>query len=1165
MYDKSWYKKLGKQLKKDDANQEIRGQETLLLRVELGLRLLERLELRDEVITVLWVLLSGLPIPDPRLEQLDKQQRLALANARVLLPFSGRFSWEAALRAYANIPKHWRSYDVQPEQFDRQVVDNARIVGHFDERITAYDACLNSHLPPSVRSCKPAPAGEVSFMPYLGQPEVTVTLPPELAENADVELPPFGPPPQRVPLHITIEMLRDAAMALDKREENKKKATWTERVDKILDYRVVQPDGTLGEPNAEPLELNGMAHVVGMVGAGKSTLMQLLAAHAVLNTTWRVTLIVGDTMTTLTMADKLNRLLSTTDESPVAVALLGRTTRERHLKQLYNSGDFHEDHIGLRWLNTACPLQGLASLDKLPQPIRVGKEPCNALMEPLEPNQRADKPRERMSCPLFALCPSQQLYRDMPGARIWITTPGALGSSSVPLQLDKRGIKIGDLVYEHSDIVVFDEVDTIQEWFDNLYAPETKLVDPEGKGVLDQADVEISQRWIPQRTLPPYSRRWIQAQRHTVSSASNVLSQLEKIEILPAWVKRNYFTALSLFYKLSRRLVGLPDYASDQEDHDLTASAQPLFRDFAQLIENDPLGMKKPSQQRSKWSADRIYRLSLIAKAIVAEGDSTQGTDIVSECVEWLQEFVPNLEETLAKLDAQRAAWLEKKQALNRPPKEPQPDDLYTLAQRLEFALNVAVLDRNMRIVSYEWEATPVTSALGDPPARLSSNLSGILPIPPTGKLFGSYYSQDMNTPSDLPPGEERPPSINHLSQFGYNNVGRWYVRHFHEVRADLEGTSGPHVLAMSGTSWLPDSSRWHFDSFNQLPQGVLVPPEKSMDAIEKSVFTFFPQYEADSKKGLRAIRVSGHPDKRGQIKKIVRKLASTHRAPLQQKLTELEDSSTKEIQSGRSEKMWRDRARLLLLVNSYEQAKWAAQEMALCWPNLAQQIYALTRGDQDEPEEMLVNGSQLVRADIEKFAQTGGKILLAPLQAIGRGYNILNNDGIAAFGAVYFLTRPMPYPFDTQAMVRELNYYTLKWCQDPNFGAWQEAFLYEKGLALRREASRLWRKMEARSYYKRLEDWERNDLAATTAGLIIQACGRLLRGGVPFHATFVDAAWAPNSAQPDRKKPDTPQNSLLAAIIQVLEGYIQKPIGEMLYEPLYLALADTKNFGQRV
>lgn len=201
------------------------------------------------------------------------------------------------------------------------------------------------------------------------------------------------------------------------------------------------------------------------------------------------------------------------------------------------------------------------------------------------------------------------------------------------------------------------------------------------------------------------------------------------------------------------------------------------------------------------------------------------------------------------------------------------------------------------------------------------------------------------------------------------------------------------------------------------------------------------------------------------------------------------------------------------------------------------------------------------MRADIEKFAQTDGKILIAPLQAIGRGYNILNNDGIAAFGAVYFLTRPMPYPFDTQAMVRELNYYTLKWCQEPTFGAWQEPFLYEKGLALRREASRLWRQMEARSYYKRLEDWERKDLAATTAGLIIQACGRLLRGGVPFHATFVDAAWAPNSAQPNSQKPDRPQTSLLAAIIQVLEGYTEKPIGAMLYEPLYAALADTKNF----
>ena len=66
-----------------------------------------------------------------------------------------------------------------------------------------------------------------------------------------------------------------------------------------------------------------------------------------------------------------------------------------------------------------------------------------------------------------------------------------------------------------------------------------------------------------------------------------------------------------------------------------------------------------------------------------------------------------------------------------------------------------------------------------------------------------------------------------------------------------------------------------------------------------------------------------------------------------------------------------------------------------------------------------MLTDEKVYRSDIEDFAQTNGKILIAPLQAIGRGYNILNRDGKAAFGTIFFLTRPMPYPADSQSLAR--------------------------------------------------------------------------------------------------------------------------------------------------
>lgn len=87
---------------------------------------------------------------------------------------------------------------------------------------------------------------------------------------------------------------------------------------------------------------------------------------------------------------------------------------------------------------------------------------------------------------------------------------------------------------------------------------------------------------------------------------------------------------------------------------------------------------------------------------------------------------------------------------------------------------------------------------------------------------------------------------------------------------------------------------------------------------------------------------------------------------------------------------------------------------------------------------------------------------------------------------------------------------------------------------------------------------YPRKDLAATTLGYIIQAVGRLLRGGVPFRAYFVDAAWGPVNAKTPGVA-DTPKTSLLTAMIQLLAEYVagdDKNAEEMICRPLYGPLA---------
>lgn len=482
----------------------------------------------------------------------------------------------------------------------------------------------------------------------------------------------------------------------------------------------------------------------------------------------------------------------------------------------------------------------------------------------------------------------------------------------------------------------------------------------------------------------------------------------------------------------------------------------------------------------------------------------------------------------------------------------------------MQFALTVALLDRHTRIVFYEWHNRPTTIEGEQPHRRMPVAMLDILPLPPTGRQFGTYYAQRSDNRARN--------GKNRLSLFAYTNIGRAYALNFHRLLTDFDGRPGPNVLALSGTSYLPDSTVFHVGTLQEMPQGVLMSGKEARIAIGASRFTFLPQLK---RSGDGALRISGMPErqKMGLFREVVQALVGKSGiGPLGQELAELQHFG--EHKPGR----WRDRTRILLLVNSYNQARWAADELRRYWPSRTKQIYHLRRSDnRTAAEDMLDdeenNGAMgeaggLNRTDIESFAQTDGIILVAPLNAIGRGFNVLNRHGKAAFGAVYFLTRPYPHPHDTQAIAQEINRRALDWVNDPTFSAWEKDGVLRRAEAVRRSAAMYWRSVEQRSFYRTLRDDEtlraypRHDLAATTAGYVVQAVGRLLRGGVPFRAYFVDAAWAPNSAKPNAEDFDTEATSLLVAMILRMAEYaaVKNTVGWALYEPLAEALERTAN-----
>ncbi|MEU1190145.1 hypothetical protein [Streptomyces sp. NPDC005859] len=72
-----------------------------------------------------------------------------------------------------------------------------------------------------------------------------------------------------------------------------------------------------------------LLHLVGMVGAGKSTIRDILTYHVVTQTPRRVTLVVGDMAETLAVVEQFDRL------GVRAAPILGHSTRERNINRLH--------------------------------------------------------------------------------------------------------------------------------------------------------------------------------------------------------------------------------------------------------------------------------------------------------------------------------------------------------------------------------------------------------------------------------------------------------------------------------------------------------------------------------------------------------------------------------------------------------------------------------------------------------------------------------------------------------------------------------------------------------------------------------------------------------------------------------------------------------------
>lgn len=1127
--------------------------------IELALRLLERLA-RDEPAEGAHALLSGYPFAHALEAVKTEQDETALAAARHLLwTMRRRRTWLQSLETYRLFPERLRAYEVPlgepPVPLPLTVVAN---------RLDVYDKALAA-LPPFIGDkLRLAPPGRSVFIEQ--RRPASVTIPRELcfARTPGHDLA-AGRPEGGSVLTISRDELIATAQWMDQKEkeaEVPRPGNWEDRLSELrLAPRSADGKGFIEQGE---LRLNGLTHMAGMVGSGKSTLMTLVAVWAARqDPPLRTTLVVGDVAEQLRLGELFTAL-----KIPAAV-ILGASTREDHVQRLHRrlaaqgkSNLLDHDDPRFDALSTACALDALRGTEAA-RPLRHADAPCTSLYPEASLDQ--DVPAgKRYGCPLWSRCPRHRSARDQVDAAVWIANPASLVQSAVPWHLNDERLRQLELACLRSAIIIVDEADAVQMRLDQLFAPSATLVQPGPDSWLDRLHTHKIEE-LSRRARLPLADIEIDQWNASLAVVSTATDRLYRVLIsdrdLREWADTDYFSPWTMQEKL------LADWFRERKG-DEEAEGVPDERELFEAYEND-----LPEEEPPPQSVD-ARRADLTAIFDAFRDDPLGGHGPYGNATDGLIDLARDLLHTLSARETRSRTHALLKDLLEDTP-APVHNEIWRekTCRRLEFMLLLSVLHHRLDRLTYLWpqvEAALRLDATGNELARRPPlDYAPMIPESPMGNVLGFQF---------LPDERERDSDGRQsgtLRFFRCAGVGRELLLALPRI-GTAPGRPGPHVVLMSGTSWAGTSTRAHVVAPVDV---VLKPSERALEAIRRTTFTTRFLYNEDG----QPLSLSGVPpkDRPTAARELASRLGRPGRGgtagPLAQELNRIEDEQ---------------RRRALLLVSSYREADIVAETLHDIerWRGKVRVLVA----DDAEPglpgagPGVDSNGrARMVRrGDLAMFAEDrNAEVLVAPLMAIERGHNILNAQHNAAFGVALFLARPHPRPDDLSLAVFAVNDWAARFIRDlrrvddltgpATFGELvaKADDLDRAGLEFRHQARKEWRRLLSRRYiYSQLAGWERRSFAWDQLVVIWQVIGRLVRGGVPARVVFVDAKFAPKTAaalRPGETVTAPARDGLLADLHRILTPYFDDradpawfddpadpALVRMLYAPMYQALS---------
>lgn len=431
-----------------DDNRELAD---VIVKAEMMLYVFQKIA-PGKLATEAWSLIPGYNEPIVSDTHQDMVDRL-----RILLPsFRNKRGWHDLLGQYKSIQLTYRCFVIyEDNSFSWKEPSVVK------ERMETYERIITHPIAHKELDKKMASFGKVSYKRKVGDSfeRYSFVIPSHLIAEETIQFPHYREKRKfEIPVNFDWHSI---AQEMDE-QEGASTNKWEERI-QVFDFQSL-------DRFFNTFHFKGNQHIVGGLGAGKSTWRTIMTYYLVKKCNAKIGFIEGSVQDVLAKVKELKGL------GIKAVPIIGTSTRQRHLntylfsrkEKIYGVSDWADvEHENLNYLAGICTARMLANDFARDDFSYV---PCKKIIH--------DK--KTTLCPMYKTCGVHRAATELLDADVWVGTSLGVIKSRIPTAVDPYERTYYEAMYDLLDIIMVDEGDKVQQEFDQAFITEHELIGNEG-------------------------------------------------------------------------------------------------------------------------------------------------------------------------------------------------------------------------------------------------------------------------------------------------------------------------------------------------------------------------------------------------------------------------------------------------------------------------------------------------------------------------------------------------------------------------------------------------------------------------------------------------------------------------------------------------------------